>query len=81
MARAPHMLRVLALGVLGRFAGLLEPVLLLLLFAWVTGQEAGPLQRHPKLGFELGQRPSDTQAEGAGLAGDAAAVQRPASML
>src|SRR4051812_32057873 len=68
--------RGLALRVLGRLAGLLEPVLLSLLGPRVASEEAGLLQRRPILGLEPDQRPGDGQAEGAGLPCDATSGQR-----
>src|SRR5207249_2934386 len=53
-----------------------EPVLLALLLPGVAGEEAGPLQRDALLRVELGQRPGDAEAEGAGLARHAAAADR-----
>ena len=64
-----------ALAVLGSLAGLLEAVLLALDDPRVTGQEAGLLQRRAVLGVGLDQRAGDGQAQRAGLAGGAAAVQ------
>ena len=66
----------LALGVLGRLAGLLQPVLLALLDPGVPGQEAGPLQRRPVLRVDQSQRPGDAQPQRARLPGDAAAGDR-----
>src|SRR4029453_7342054 len=63
-----------ALGVLGRLAGLLEPVLLALDLAGVAGEEATLLQLGPQLLVEVDQGPGDGVAQGAGLAGDPAAV-------
>src|SRR6516162_1658363 len=62
-----------ALGVLRRLPGLLQPVLLALLDPGVPGQEPRPLQGSPVLGVHQRERPSDTQPQRAGLAGDAAA--------
>src|SRR5690606_24161921 len=65
-----------ALRVLGRLAGLLEAVLLGLLLAGVAGEEAGLLEGGPQLGVELGEGPSDAEAQRTGLTGGAAAVDR-----
>jgi hypothetical protein len=63
-----------ALGVLRGLAGLLETGLLALDDAGVAGQEAGLLQRRAVvLGVDRVQRTGDAEAQGAGLAGDAAA--------
>src|SRR3954471_24510014 len=64
-----------ALRVLGRLAGLLQAVLLPLLGPRVTGEEAGLLQRRAVVGLEPDERAGDREAQGPGLAGDAAAVQ------
>src|SRR4029450_4183121 len=64
-----------ALGVLGSLAGLLEPVLLALALAGVAGEEAALLQLGPQLDVEVDQGPGDGVAQGAGLAGDPAAVE------
>lgn len=64
-----------ALAVLGRLAGLLQAVLLALGGAWITGQEAGLLQRGPVLRRYQNQCPGDTQAQRAGLTRRAAAAQ------
>src|SRR5215212_10434053 len=64
-----------ALGVLGGLAGLLEPVLLALDLAGVAGEEATLLQLGPQLDVEVDQGPGDGVAQGAGLAGDPAAVE------
>ena len=65
-----------ALGVLRGLAGLLEAVLLALLLARVAREEAGLLELGAQLGVELDERPGDAEAQGAGLARDAAAVER-----
>ena len=65
-----------ALGVLRSLAGLLEAVLLRLLLARVAGEEAGLLERGPQLGVELDEGTGDAEAQRAGLAGDAATVER-----
>src|SRR6201999_2054831 len=64
-----------ALAVLRRLTGLLQAVLLALGGTRVTRQEAGLLQRGPVLGLDQDQCPRDRQAQRAGLAGGAAAVQ------
>src|SRR5687767_10419523 len=65
----------LTLAVLRGLTGLLEAVLLALGGAGVTGQEAGLLQRRAvDLDVQDGQRTGQAHAQGAGLAGDAAAV-------
>src|SRR6185437_219988 len=63
----------LTLGVLRRLTGLLETGLLALLDPRVPGQEAGSLERGATVGVDKDQRPGDTQAQRARLAGDAAA--------
>src|SRR5690625_1971637 len=61
-----------ALGVLGGLAGLLQPGLLALDGAGVTGEVTGALEGGPVgLGVDLVERASHTQAQRAGLAGDA----------
>src|SRR5919198_122820 len=65
----------LALGVLGRLAGLLEPVLLALDHARVAGQKAALLQLGAQLHVELNQRAGDSVAQRARLPGHPAAVQ------
>src|SRR3569833_1492733 len=65
-----------ALGVLRSLAGLLQAVLLALRDAGVTGKEAGLLQGGTVLGLDLDERPGDGQTQGAGLAGDTAAVEQ-----
>src|SRR5688500_14578656 len=65
-----------ALGVLRSLASLLEPVLLALLDPRVTGEEAGLLQRRTVLGLDLDQRAGDGEPQGAGLTGDAAALEQ-----
>src|SRR3712207_4908697 len=60
-----------ALRVLRRLAGLLEPVLLALGDARVTGEEAGLLEGRTVLGVDLDERAGDRQAQRAGLAADA----------
>src|SRR6266508_3423500 len=65
----------LALGVLGRLAGLLQPVLLALHLAGVAGQEAPLLQLRPQLLVEVDQGAGDAVAQRAGLPGDPAAVE------
>src|SRR5262245_7493969 len=57
-----------ALGVLGGLPGLLEPVLLRLLLALVTRQEAGPLERGAHLGVELDQGAGDAEPQRTRLA-------------
>src|SRR5829696_3015823 len=64
-----------ALAVLGSLAGLLEAVLLALDLAGVAGEEATLLQLRPQLDVEVDQGPGDGVAQGAGLAGDPAAVE------
>src|SRR5271165_1552666 len=64
----------LPLRVLGGLAGLLQAVLLGLLLPCVTGEEARLLEGAAQLGVELAQGPGDAESEGAGLAGDPAAV-------
>ena len=67
--------RRLALGVLRRLAGSLEPVLLAFLHPRIAGQEAGLAERQAMpLGVELEEGPGDAVADRAGLAGDAAAL-------
>src|SRR4051794_19946241 len=66
--------RRLSLGVLGGLPGLLQAVLLAFLLASVTGEEAGTLQGGPQLLVQVDQAPGNAEAEGAGLAGDAAPV-------
>src|SRR5262249_13410559 len=53
----------LALGVLRRLAGLLQPVLLALLDPGVAGQEAGPLEHRAVLRVDQDQRPGDAQPQ------------------
>src|SRR4029078_5308814 len=65
---------VSALRVLRSLAGLLEAVLLGLLGAGVPAEEPGLLQLGAELGVELDEAAGDAQAEGAGLAGGATAV-------
>ena len=67
---------LLPLGVLRRLAGLLEAVLAALLLARVPREQAGLLQRRPRLGVERHERPGDAERERAGLAADAAAADR-----
>src|SRR5919107_3372537 len=64
-----------ALAVLRRLAGLLQPGLLALDDAGVTGEQAGLLQRRP-VGVDVDrvQRAGDPEAQRTGLAGDPAAV-------
>src|SRR5579883_1300009 len=65
----------LPLAVLRSLAGLLETGLLALLHPGVAGEESGLLQnRAVRLDVRLVQRAGDAQAQRAGLAGDAAAV-------
>src|SRR5919198_2721078 len=64
-----------ALRVLRSLAGLLEAVLLALLDPGVPGEEAGLLQGGTVVRVAGDQRAGDAEAEGAGLAGDAAAAQ------
>src|SRR5882757_3388450 len=64
-----------ALAVLGRLAGLLQAVLLTFGGPCVPGEEAGGLERRTVVRVQLDQRPGNAQAQRAGLAGDAAAVQ------
>src|SRR5690348_11597473 len=64
--------RRLALGVLRRLPGLLQPVLLALLDPGVTGQEASPLQRGAVLRIHQRERACDPQPQRAGLPGDPA---------
>ncbi len=63
-----------ALAELRRAAGGLEAVLLALLHARVAGEEAGGLQRGAEFRVHLQQGAGDAVAQGAGLAGHAAAV-------
>ena len=73
----PNSLRAkseLALGELRPLARLLQPRLAAFLLARVAGQQAAALELGAQLGVDLGQRPGDAVADGAGLAGDAAAV-------
>ena len=63
----------LALAELRRATGSLEAVLLTFLHARVAGQEAGLLQGRAQLGVVLQQRAGQAVADGAGLAGAAAA--------
>src|SRR6185312_926637 len=67
--------RDLALGELRALARLLQPGLLALLGARVTGQEAAPLELAAKVRVGLEQRAGDAVAKRAGLGGDAAPVQ------
>jgi hypothetical protein len=62
------------LGVLRSLTGLLQTVLLGLLLAVVTGQEACLLQRRTLLGVKLGEGSGNAQTERTGLARNAAAV-------
>ena len=62
-----------ALGELGRAAGGLEAVLLALLHTRVAGEEPGLLQNGVVVLADQQQSPGDAVAQGAGLAGDAAA--------
>ena len=64
-----------ALGVLGRLAGLLEPVLLALLDPRVTGEEAGLLEGRTVVGLDLDEGAGDGQAQRAGLTRDAATLE------
>src|SRR4051812_4877920 len=64
-----------ALRVLRSLAGLLETVLLALLDAGVTGEEAGLLQSRAVVRLVGDQGAGDAEAQCAGLAGDAAAAQ------
>src|SRR5262245_18104459 len=57
-----------ALGVLRSLAGLLEAVLLRLLLALVTRQEAGPLERGAHLGVDLDQGAGDAEPQRTRLA-------------
>ena len=66
----------LPLGVLRRLAGLLEAVLAALLLARVAREQPGLLQRGPRVGVERDQRTGDAEPDRAGLAADAAAVER-----
>src|SRR5690606_737315 len=63
----------LALGVLGRAAGLVQSDLLALDLACVAGHESGLAQRRLQALVVFDQRARDAQADGAGLAGGAAA--------
>src|SRR5215207_4044165 len=67
---------VSALGVLGSLAGLLEPVLLALLDPRVPGEEAGLLESRAVVRLDLDEGAGDGQAQGAGLTGDAAALEQ-----
>ena len=58
----------------GALRAFLRPYFLLSFSRGVAGEEAGLLQRGPQLGVELDERPGDAEAQGAGLAADAAAV-------
>src|SRR6516164_6182345 len=64
---------VLALGVLRRLPGLLQPVLLALLDPGVTGQETSPLQGGAVLRVHQGERARDPQPQRSCLAGHPAA--------
>src|SRR5712691_7537719 len=64
----------LALGELRRLARLVEPGLLPLHDACVSGQEAGALERHAQLGIRLDERACNSVAHRAGLAAGPAAV-------
>src|SRR3954469_3296401 len=68
-------LRRSALGVLRSLAGLLQAVLLPLLDPRVTGEEAGLLQRRTVLGLDRDEGTGDREPQGAGLAGDTAALE------
>ena len=63
----------LALGELGSTTSGLQTVLLTLLHAAVTSQEAGLLQSGTELGIGLNQSTSQTETDGACLAGEATA--------
>src|SRR5207244_6693605 len=63
-----------ALRVLRSLAGLLQPVLLALLLPVVAREQTGSLEGNALIWVELGQGPGDAEAERAGLAGDAPAV-------
>src|SRR6478609_8552836 len=65
---------VSALRVLRSLAGLLEAVLLGLLGPGVPAEEPGLLQLATQLGVELDEAAGDAEAQGAGLAGGATAV-------
>src|SRR2546421_5675965 len=54
----------LPLGVLRRFAGLLQAVLLAFLLPGVAGQQPGLLHLGPQVGVERHEGPGDTQAHG-----------------
>src|SRR3954468_9296659 len=73
--RAARALAGSALAVLGRLAGLLQAGLLALDDAGVAGEQSGLLQRRP-VGLHVDgvQGPGHAEAQGTGLAGDAAAV-------
>src|SRR5947207_13654187 len=65
----------LALGVLRCLASALQPVLLALLHPRVAGEEAGLAKRQPvRLGIDEEERPRDSVADRAGLAGDPTAL-------
>ena len=64
----------LSLGELGRAAGGFQAVLLALLHSGVAGQEPGGLQRGTISGVHHQKSSGDTVADGAGLAGHAAAA-------
>src|SRR6202035_850063 len=66
----------LALRVLRRLAGLLQAVLLGLLLPRVAREQSRLLERGAQLGVELDEGPCDPEAHRAGLARDAAAVDR-----
>src|SRR3954452_7044687 len=67
-------LGLLPLGVLRRLAGLLQAVLLALLHPGVAGEEAGLLQRRPRLGVTVDERTRDAESHRTRLTGDAAAL-------
>ena len=68
-----HFLESLALGELGRAAGGLEAVLLTLFHSRIAGQKTSGLQQRAVLCIDLQQRAGNAVANGAGLAGHAAA--------
>src|SRR5207237_4693906 len=72
-SQSPRRPRRLALGVLRSLTCLLQPVLLALDDAGVTGEVTGLLQGRPVFCVDEDESAGDAEAQGAGLATDAAA--------
>src|SRR6476620_10667442 len=68
--------RALALRVLRRLTGLLQPVLAPLLLARVTREETGLLERRAGFGVERDERARDSEPDRSGLTADPTTAER-----